>query len=186
MQILEKTRTEIENKINTMSDFLKMEYLEECSKQNMDLAIKKFCNEKLAELYEVKKMFSEAAKRVESVAEMASTYKDKIQTYINESRLWIRGGDYERADECLQKALACASAREREGIKKTVIEIYKAQAQVFAEQNRNSYALKIYEKLLHIVSDDEKADIKKKILPLYKKLGKIREYTILSEQISKL
>jgi hypothetical protein len=43
--------------------------------------------------------------------------------------------------------------------------------------------LKLYEKLSQIVDDSEKNNVKLKLLELYKKLGKIREYTVLSGQL---
>lgn len=185
MKVMEKTIPEITEKLKTMSPFLKMEYLEECAKQNIDFSIKRFCNQKLAELYAERNMFSQSAKNMESAAEMAVTYKDKIQLYTFEISLWIKAGDYDRADETLQKSLACANAKEKEEIKKKAIQMYRKQAIVFEKLNKNSHALRIYEKLLRMVSEAEKLEIKKKILPLYRKLGKIREYTILEEQIGK-
>ena len=185
MKVVEKTIPEIEAKLKTMSDFLRMEYLEECSKQKIDLTIKKFCNQELSKLYETRKMFPEAAKNMNSVAEMAVTYKEKIQAYMAEVGLWIKAGNYDIADEALQKAIAYCNAQEREELKKTIINIYKNQALAYEKANKNSNALKIYEKLLHMLSEAEKLEIKKKILPLYKRLGKIHEYTVLNDQIEK-
>ena len=183
MQIQEKTRQEIENKLKTLSDFLKMEYLEECARQKIDINIKKFCSQELSKLYEARKMFPEAAKNMSSVAEMSSTYKDKMQAFIAETCLWIKAGNYEIADEAFQKALACGNTKEKQEIKNEIIGFYKKQAEEFEKINRNSNALKIYEKLLHLVEDSEKLEIKRKILPLYTRLGKIHEYTILSQQL---
>lgn len=185
MQILEKTRQEIEAKVKTMSDFLKMEYLEECAKQKVDINIKRFCNQELSKLYEMRKMFSQAAKNMESVAEMATTYKDKINAYSTEVGLWIKTGDYERADEAFQKAVACGNTNEKAEIKKEIVQLYKAQALDYEKQNKNSNALRIYEKLLHMIGEEDKLEIRRKILPLYKKLGRIREYTVLNEQLEK-
>ena len=182
---MEKTLPEIETKFNTLSPFLKMEYLEECSKQNSDLNIKKFCCQKLAELYEIKSMFSEAAKNMSSLADMAVTFKDKINCFLKEIELWIKSGQYELADETYKMALAIGNTHEKEDIKKAVKELYKNQSLNFEKTNKNANALKIYEKLLHLVEEREKLEIKKRILPLYKKLGKIHEYTVLEEQLGK-
>ncbi len=183
MKVAEKTLPQIENKLKTMSDFLKMEYLEECSKQNIDLNIKRFCNQELSKLYMGRNMFSEAAKNISSVAEMAKTYKDKIKAYMEEVGLWIKSGDYEMAEEAFRKSLACGNEKEKEEMKKTIKEIYLKQALMHEKANKNSNALRIYERLLHMADDKEKLEIKKKILPLYGKLGKIREYTLLKRQI---
>ncbi len=183
MKVVEKTLPQIENKLKTMSDFLKMEYLEECSKQNIDMNIKKFCSQELVKLYSGRNMFSEAAKNMSSLADIAVTYKDKIQAYMAEIELWIKTGDYERADESFRKSLACGNTKEKEEIKKTIKELYLKQALIYEKANKNSNALKIYERLLHIAEENEKLDIKKKILPLYGKLGRIRDYTLLKGQI---
>ncbi len=183
MKVIEKTIPQIENKLKIMSDFLKMEYLEECARQNIDLNIKKFCNQELSRLYAERNMFSEAAKNMSSVAEMALTYKEKIQFYLSEVELWVKSGDYDMAEEAFGKALACGNSREKEEIKKIIKELYLKQALMHEKANKNSNALKIYEKLLHMADDKEKLEIKKKILSLYGKLGKIREYTLLKGQI---
>lgn len=173
----------MENKLKTMSDFLKMEYLEECAKQNIDMNIKRFCSQELVKLYSGRNMFSEAAKNMSSVADIAITYKEKIQSYMAEVELWIKSGDYDMAEEAFTKALACGNAREKEEMKKTVKDIYLKQALLYEKANKNSHVLKIYEKLLHMADDKEKLEIKKKILPLYGKLGRIRDYTLLKGQI---
>ncbi len=128
-------------------------------------------------------MFSEAARNTDSVAEMGTTYKEKIQAYLYETGLWIKSGVYDKADEAFRMALACGTDKEKEEAKKAVNEMYKNQAIIFEKENKNSNALKIYEKLLRIIPESEKLDIKKKILPLYNKLGKITEYTLLSQQL---
>jgi len=183
MKVTEKTIPEIEAKFNALSPFLKMEYLEECSKQNADLNIKRFCCKKLAELYEFRQMFSEAAKNMSSLADMAITFKEKISFFLKETELWIKSNQYDIADETYRMAIAIGNTKEKEEVKKAVKEIYNKQAFYFEKTNKNANALKIYEKLLHIVEEGEKLEVKKKILPLYKKLGKIHEYTVLEEQI---
>lgn len=183
MKVIEKTIPQIENKLKTMSDFLKMEYLEECSKQNIDLNIKRFCNQELSKLYTGRNMFSEAAKNISSVAEMAATYKEKINAYMAEAELWIKSGDYEMAEEAFRKSLAYGNTKEKQEMKEAFKALFLKQALMHEKANKNSNALKIYEKLLHMADDKEKLEIKKKILPLYGKLGKIREYTLLKGQM---
>ncbi|MEK6820672.1 MAG: hypothetical protein AABX71_03090, partial [Nanoarchaeota archaeon] len=142
MRVFEKTRGEIENKLGLMSDFLKMEYLESCLKQHVDFDVKRFCNTKLADLYETRNMFSEAARNMSAVAEISSTFREKMNAYIKEVELWIRAGYYDRADEAFRKALACGNLREKEEMKTAVKELYKKQAEAYEKANRNSSALK--------------------------------------------
>lgn len=185
MKVEERTRGEVEAKLNFMSDFLKMEYLESCLKQHQDFDVKRLCNNKLAELYEGRNMFSEAAKNMSSVAEIAATFREKMNAYMKEVELWIKAARYDIADDAFRKALACGNTQEKEEMKKAVIELYKKQAAVYENTNRNSNALKIWQKVLEMVSEPEKIIIREKLLGLYKRLGKIREYSILSGQLKK-
>lgn len=182
MQIKEKTRQEIESKASGMSDFLKMEYLEACIKNTNSIEAKKFCHSKLAELYERKNMFLEAARNMSSMAEMAVTFNDKIQAYIIETVLWIKAAKYDEADGAFRKALASGNTLEKEEMKQAIKEFYKKQALVYEKSNKNGSALKIYEKLMSMANDLEKEEIKNKLLFLYEKLGKIREYNMLKNK----
>jgi tetratricopeptide (TPR) repeat protein len=184
MRVTEKTLGEIQERLKTMSDFLKIEYLEECLKMHFGFEIKRFCNLKLSELYEARMMFAQAAKNMSAMAEMALTYKEKIESYMRETELWIKAGMYERADESFRKALASGNNIEKEEVKYRIKEFYKKHAQNYEKLSKNANALKVYEKLLQMaITDSEKLEIKKKLLYFYGKLGKIREYTLLKSQL---
>lgn len=184
MIVQEKTRAEVEGKLNMMSDFLKMEYLESCIKQHREFDIKKFCNMKLAELYANRNMFSEAARNAASAAELAATYKEKIDAYMKETELWVRAAQYDKADEAFRKALASGNGQEKAEMKRAIKELYRKQAVAYEKSIRNSNALKVYQKVLEMATDEaEKTEVKRKLLDLYKKLGKIREYSVLSAQL---
>ena len=185
MKVFEKTRQEVETRLGQMSPFLQMEYLESCLKNHMDFDVQRLCHLKLAELYESRNMYSEAARNMSAVAELAGTFKDKVQAYMKETELWIKATYYDRAEDSFKKALASGNAREKDEMKKAIKELYKKQAAVYEKANRNSNALKIYELLLRITDPPDSFEIKKKILDLYKRLGKIREYTVLSQQMEK-
>lgn len=183
MKVFEKTRQEVEAKVAGMSDFLKMEYLESCIKQHIDFDVKRVCHQKLSELYDKRNMYLEAARNMAAVAELATTFKTKIEAYMKETELWIKAALYERADESFRKALASGNEKEKAEMKKAINELYKKQAAIYEKANRNSNALKIYEKLASTADESEKNAIKLKLLELYKRLGKIREYTVLSGQL---
>ncbi len=186
MIVSEKSRQEIEVKLEQMSDFLKMEYLESCLKQNIDFDIKRFCHQKLAELYEKRSMQSEAARNISAVAELAVTFNEKIKAYMKETELWIKATQYDRMDESFRKALASGNIREKEEMKKAVKELLKKQALAYEKANRNSNALAAFEKLIRLADEPEKPEIKKSLLELYRKLGKIREYGILKSLLEKI
>ena len=176
MQVKETTKQEIENKARGMSDFLRMEYFETCLKQTKSIEVKKFCHQELARLYEARNMFLEAAKNMNTMAEISITFNEKIKAYVKETELWIKAGRYENADASLKRALASANTQEKEEIKKAIKEFYKRQAEAYEKEKRNTNALKIYEKLFEIAEQGEKQEIKNKLIELYGRLGKIREY----------
>jgi len=183
MKVFEKTRQEVEAKLREMSPFLQMEYLESCLKNHMDFDVQRLCHLKLAELYDSRNMFSEAAKNMSAVAELAGTFKDKMQAYMKETELWIKSSYYDRAEDAFKKALASGNAREKEEMKKAIKEFYKKQALAYEKANRNANAMKIYELMLRTADETDKPELKNKLLEFYKKLGKIREYTVLSGQL---
>jgi tetratricopeptide (TPR) repeat protein len=184
MQVLEKTKREIENKSNTMSDFLRMEYLENCTKKFTDSEILRFCYFELSKLYEAKHMYTESLKYLARLKEVSFLEKEKINCMIKEIELLIKSGVYDRADACYKELLKHVSERERFEIKRKIIEFYKNEAQNFERSSRVSGTLKVYEKLVHYLVDNEKNEIRKKMLVLYKKLGKIRESIELERQLS--
>jgi len=185
IKVFEKTKNDVETRLKQMSPFLQMEYLESCLKSHMDFDVQRLCHTKLSELYDSRNMFSEAAKNMDAVAELAGTFKDKMQAYMKETELWIKAAQYDRAEDAMKKAVASGNEREKPEMKKAIKELYSKQAGIYERANRNSNALKIYEILLRIADEPEKPEIKKKLLEMYKKLGKIREYTVLSQQLEK-
>lgn len=187
MRVLEKTRREIEEKLKTMSDFLKLEYLESCLKQFESIEIRKFACEKLAELYEQKSMLIEAAKNLDSLAKLVLTFKEKIKAHMKEAEVYIKAGLYNDADNAFKKALNNTNAAERNEIKNQLKELYLRQADALRKAGKNSNALKICEKILSTtfveLGDEQRQEIKKNLLFLYEKLGKIREYMVLKESL---
>jgi tetratricopeptide (TPR) repeat protein len=184
MIIQEKSRAEVEAKLGMMSDFLKMEYMENCIKQHRDFEIKKFCHQKLADLYAGRNMFLEAARNASSAAELAATFKEKIGAYMKEVELWIRAGQFDRADEAFRKALVTGNTQEKFEMKRKIIELYREQARFYEKSGKQTHALKVYQRLIEMLGDEqEKYEVKKRMLELYKRLGKIREYSVLSAQL---
>ncbi len=186
MIVREKTRPEIEAKLKNMSDFLRMEYLEACLKQQ-ELAhdVKRFVHQNLAMLYEPRSMFSEAAKNMEAVADVSVTFKDKIDAFLKMIELYVKASMFDMADNALRKAMSCANASQRVNIRMNVKEMYKNQAIKYEKIDKPGNAMKIYEKLMALEEDaSAKNEVKKKLLPIYERLGKIREYSALSRTMS--
>jgi len=186
MLVKEKEKYEIEAKASGMSDFLKMDYLEACLKENFSFDIKKFCNVELAKLYEQRNMFSEAARKMEAIGEISITFREKKQAYMKAVELYVKAGLYNKAEFDLKKAKENANSQEKKEMKKAILKLVKEQAEVYEKENRRGKALPAYEWLYKMIKADEDSnqdikeeEIKAKLLELYSKLGKISEYNIL-------
>jgi len=185
MQVLEKTRGEIEARASKMSDFLKMEYLENCMKQLHDVEILRYCYLELSKLYERNVMYTEAIKYIAKFQEVCITQREKIQAYIREIELLIKSGNYDRVEFAYHKIADIAPAKELFELENKVISLYKQEAEKFEKQSKNAWALKAYERLLKLVKDSEKKQVKEKLLVLYKKLGKVRESLELERELQR-
>lgn len=185
MQVLEKKREEIEAKVNALSDFLKMEYLESCLKTFPDINVCKYCYKKLSELYEDKIMYLEAAKYMVKFEELCVGAKEKIAAIVKEAELLIKAGSYDSADYLYKKAMSFANEPEKYEIKRVMVKFYKREAMNFERLNRSAGALRIYEKIASYVVDAERNEVKKRMLELYQKLGKVKEYIKLKAELNK-
>jgi len=174
----ETKREDIENKLKTIGgDMLKMEYLENCLKQNQTFDVKKFLHVKVADLYERRLMLNDAIKNIDAAAEIAVTFREKIDLYKKEIELAIRHGSYDAAEASFKKAIAAASSTERDDIRKYLKNVYFARANELEKMQKNNNAIKIYERLLifGFVSEEEKKQINAKLAVLYGRVGKIQE-----------
>jgi len=148
----ETKREDIENKLKTIGgDMLKMEYLENCLKQNQTFDVKKFLHVKVADLYERRLMLNDAIKNIDAAAEIAVTFREKIDLYKKEIELAIRHGSYDAAEASFKKAIAAASSTERDDIRKYLKNVYFARANELEKMQKNNNAIKIYERLLILV-----------------------------------
>lgn len=174
---------EIEEKLKRMSDFLKIEYLEELAEKKIPVEVKRYVHEKIAELYADKKMYSSAAKNMEIAASLCVTFKDKIKAYMKEVEFLIYGEDYNEAERTLAKALSNANTKEKEEIKKQFTEILKKQAELYERNGLRIKAIKVYERLLKLTP---KREIVRKLIELNEKTGRIDEVMRYREMINKI
>lgn len=174
----ETTREEIENKLKTIGgDMLKIEYLENVLKQNQTFDIKKFANVKLAELYEKRLMLKEAAKNLDAAAEIAVTFREKIDLYKKQIEVCVNHGSLDAAEEAFRKAIVASNEPEKRELRDYLKSVYFKRAEELERMQKNSNAIKIYEKLLPLgfVSEEEKRKINSKLAVLYRRVGKILE-----------
>lgn len=183
MNIKENSRKEIEGKISAMGDYVKMGYLSECLKKNLDFDTKKFVLVNLAALYENKKMFREAGRCIRMAAEINTSTKTKIDEYVKSIELFAKGRHFDDLDFSLKKANSIASQNEKRDVMSKVVNFLKNEAQNAVKTDRRKSAIEIYEALLNFeISESDRKEINSELLPLYEKLGKIKEYYSLKKQ----
>lgn len=172
------SKVEIEKFLKGKGDFVQIDHLSRfLGTRDVPLDKKKFVYEKLAGLYEKKKMFSEAAKMFNNIAIVSLTFKDKIKSYVKEAELYIKAGLFVQADEAVKKAMGEANATERNEIFFEIKEFYKRQGEAYERDRKIGNAIKLYEKFLEMkISDSERAETKEKLMTLYEKSGRLREY----------
>ena len=87
MDVREKNRHEIEARLSTMGDYVKMEYLNDCLKKITDFETRRFVMIRLADIYEAKKMFLEAGKLFRKIAEINTSTSNKISDFTKSGGL---------------------------------------------------------------------------------------------------
>ena len=177
MEVKERNRHEVEERLKSMGDYMKIHYLNTCLKKQFDFDTKRFALLKLSELYESKKMFLDAAKMMMNAAPINTTFQGKMADFIQAAELFVKAGNFEEADIAFERALGCGNDNEKWNIKQKRIDLYKNQAFDYFESDKRHSALVAYEKLLaYNLSETERREVQSKLLYLYEKLGKIKEY----------
>lgn len=178
------TRQEIEEKLKSVGDYVKMDYLQRSLKSNLDFETKKFVQLKLSKIYESRNMFSEAARMIKNAADINTTFKGKIQDYMKSADLFVKAGSFEEAEDVFKRALACGNNSEKMEIKGDYKRLFSAQAEAYLRQDKRNQARKTFERFLNMELDvGERAETQRKLLDLYQKLGLIREYTSLKKSM---
>ncbi|MDP2924894.1 MAG: hypothetical protein Q8N99_00825 [Nanoarchaeota archaeon] len=185
MQILEKTRDEIETRASKMSDFLRMEYLESCLKRFTEIEIQRYCYQELSRLYEKNFMYPDAIKYISKFQEVCISKREKIQAFLKEIELTIKGGFYDRIDFAYRKINEIATTEEIYEARKKMVDLLMSEAQKFEKSSKYSYAARAYERLSHLVTDNERLEVKKHLVTIYKKLGKVRESIELERELAR-
>lgn len=171
------TRRELEEKLKNVGDYVKMDLLSSALKKQIDFDTRKFVLLKLAEIYELRRMFSEAARMMKNAAEINGTYEGKMNDFMKSCVLFIKGGNFAEGDIAFTKASGCATELQRGRLKVARKEAYKVQAKEYISKDRRSHAVEAYEKILSLdLTSDEKREAQVVLLGLYEKLGKVKEF----------
>jgi len=174
------SKSEIEKELAGKGDFVQLDYLTSFLKEEMQTDVRKFVMLKIAEIYEAKMIFGEAAKIYNNLAIFSVPFTDKIKYHVKEAESHIKSGNFREADYATQKAMNQANNFQKNDIMLSIKQFYKKQAEAYEKSMKRSNAMKLYEKLLELSStDSERKEIRTKLLNLYEKLGKFREYNTL-------
>ena len=182
--ISEMSKAEIEKKLDGMGDYVKMSYLQRALKSNLDFDTRKFVLIRLSGIYEVRKMFLEAAKTFKTAAEINTTFAQKMNDFMKVADLYIKGNDYVEADRMFAQALALASDKQKKELKNNFKNFYLTQAKIYLSNDKRNYARLAFEKCLTLELDaQEKTEVQNQLLELYNKLGLVRDYYNLKESM---
>ena len=78
MIVKDNTRQGIESKLSTMGDYVRIDFLSRCLKNNLDFDTRKFVLTTISRLYEQRNMFNDAARALRNSAEINPTFQGKI------------------------------------------------------------------------------------------------------------
>ena len=170
-------RKEVEEKLKTVGDYVKMDYLQRCLRQTLDFDTRRFVLLTLSEIYEKRGMFLESGKLLRHASEINPTEMGKKQELVKSAELFVKGNNFDEADTSFKKALIIAGATEKRNLDISRKNMYRKYADECLAKGKRRQAVDTYERLLTIDLDaGEKEDIKKNLIILYEKLGKIREF----------
>ena len=173
-------KKDIEEFLADKGEFMQIDHLNNYLKLTPPIEMRKFAYLKLAEIYNKKKMFIESAKAYKNVATNCVLFREKIKYFVEESKEYIRKGEFIDSDKAAKRALSEATAEQRKQIAEDIKIFYKTLAEELETELKRNQASKVYEKMLKMnFSDEEKEEIKEKLKGLYEKLGKIREMKML-------
>ena len=183
--VIEKNRGEIEAKMKTMGEYVKMSYLQRAAKSQLDFDTRKFVMLELARVYEQKHMFLDAAKTIKNAAEITTTFREKMMQFMKAVELNVRGNDFADAERIFAQALALGNDRDKWEMKMQFKQFHFAQAQEYLKQRRRSQAKALYQKMLTMeLNPQEKTVVQNQLLDLYLRLGNTREYHQLKDKMS--
>lgn len=176
------SKSDIEKNLKDKGDFVKINYLTRILSNSIPTDIKKFVYLKLAEIYEKRFMFNNAAKMYEHIAIISIAFSEKIKYHLKEAEILIKTGEFNQVENAVKKAMRNASIIEKQDIYYIIRDLYKKQAEIYENDLKRNHASKIYEKLLEMnLNETEKNRIKEKLLNLYEKLGKFKEASYLKK-----
>lgn len=172
----EMSTSEIEEFLKNKNDFTNIDYLTRFLQEKLSADVRKFVFLKLGEIYERSAMFTDSGRAFEKAGELSSE-PDKRRLLVKAAQIFVRTGDFTRAEGLIRTAISKATDFDKREIYNGMKQFYVYTAETYEKSRKLGDAIKIYERLLAMeLSDSEKKQIKTKLMDFYQRLGKIKEY----------
>ena len=154
----------------------KIEYIENEIKKGMKTELKITALVLMADIYKNKKWYNSAAKHYCSAADLAPTFREKIDLYFKTAVMFLQIDDYFSADDNFRKVLVLASSEQKPKIQEKMNELYIERAEKYYNEKYYTKAIKTFSKVLSLKLPREKMlQVYDKLSELYEKIGKPRE-----------
>lgn len=171
------TKREVEEKLKSMGDYVKMDYLSRCLKNNLDFETRKFVLNNLSKIYESRGMYSEAGRLSKSSADINTTFDGKINDFMKSVELFIKAGNFDEAENTFNKSVVLGNSNQKVDMKMKKKLFYFNQAKEYTKRDKRKHAMETYQHILTLeLTDTERTNIQNALMELYQKLGKIKEY----------
>ena len=169
IRVKERTLREVEEKVKSMtSDLSKISYMESALKENLTFDVKRFLYSKLAEIFSLRKMFDRAALAVANKIAITTTFREKIETYVQAGELFAKAGRVVDSEHMFAKAIGEGNTTEKQITRKKMKDVFLREAQELENAGKRASSVIFYERLLGMGLDEkDRQDIKQKILPVY-------------------
>lgn len=164
----------------------KQEYLENILKKPQSAEVKISALVALAELFTEKKWFALGARNYCYAADLASTFREKMDLYFKGAVLYLQASDYLAAEDNFRKVLVLAANKDRDSLKQKILTLYFNQAINFEKSRQLTKAITIYNRILMMKLPFEKInEVRLKLIELYEKIGKPIEANQIKAQIQR-
>lgn len=158
------------------TDERKLEFIEKAMKKGMPTETKITALEIMGDIHKKKRWFNTAAKNYCYAADLAPTFREKIDLYFKGAVMFLQAGDYFSADDNFRKVLVLSTNEKKPELQEKINSLYFEQALRYEQEKKYTKAIQAYFKILSLKIQTEKIlEAYDKLEMLYEKIGKPRE-----------
>jgi tetratricopeptide (TPR) repeat protein len=170
------TKDELLQQIRALNPLRKEEFLDGLLKKPQDLSVKIVALCALADIYIEKKWFSMGAKNYSYAADLATTFREKIDLYFKAAILYLKSTDYITAEDNFRKVLVLTADKDKEAVKQKVLSLYLELAMGFEANKQITKSIAAYQRIMMIKMPMDKFNkVIDKLASLYDKIGRPRD-----------